>query len=50
LGGGIWRKFTDAEVVQFFGIPPVDWRHHPLRFAFQKIGMAWRWLVAKIRR
>ena len=49
LGGGVWRKLTDAEVVQFFGLPPVDWRRHPFRFAFQKIGMAWRWLVAKIR-
>ena len=50
LGGGVWRKLTDAEVSQFFEIPPVDWRRHPFSFAFQKIATAWTWLVAKIRR
>jgi hypothetical protein len=49
LGGGLWRKLTDAEVLQFFEIPRVDWKRHPIRFIFGKIGMALRWLVAKIR-
>jgi hypothetical protein len=48
LGGGIWRKLTDAEVIQFFGSPPAEWKSHPLRFIVGTIQAAWKWLVAKI--
>jgi hypothetical protein len=48
LGGGIWRKLTDAEVIEFFGSPPAGWMRHPLRFIFGKIQAAWKSLVAKI--
>ncbi len=49
LGGGLWRKLTEAEVLQFFGIVSVGWKRHPIQFMFEKAGMAWRWLLAKIR-
>jgi len=47
LGGGIWRKLTDAEVIRLFGSPLAERKNDLLSLFSRKIQAAWKWLVAR---